>query len=194
MRSRVVGVLSSSLALVLLLLAGCSDDDAGPAAGSPASKSAATDASSDASSETGSPSIEPASGQLIDTRPLSFRLTEDDWDVSGTSPNIGAYTLTEDPFGEFLIGIVDARNSGGTLESLRTTRGEDSLGLVEARPDRTINGTTVLYSVGRRGGVTHYQISGLNNGYLFIIDVEHPTRWAEGKEAVESMLASIEWK
>lgn len=60
--------------------------------------------------------------------------------------------------------------------------------------NRTIDGQEVYVIEAKGEDGRMYAIVGLRNGYLFNVEFEWPTAYAPGRDVVESVLATVEWK
>lgn len=207
MRSRAIAV--AATALLSLTVSGCSPDDAAPAPNEPATPSSESTAPTE-STETPSPSqtgVPPAAGQALDLEgSFTFRLPEggDEWHERGT----GSMTIVAGhpvPEGSFDISASEISITVTELDSLaeaslktRVRQAELTPGrfdpLPTRSPNRVVNGREgwVLESAGKES--TFYEFGTSNGGLTATITFQYPTSYAPGREWVEAVLASIEWK
>lgn len=209
MRSRAIALLVA--ALLPLAVSGCSpEDDPEPSPSEPAASASETPAAPEAT-ESGSPSesetgVPPAAGQALELEgSLSFRLPEgDEWYHTGDGSSIlfASYPVDD---GSFDIEGSEIETSNTELDplakaslDLRSQQAELTPGRFDPvptrSPNRVVNGREgwVLESAGKKS--TFYEFGTSRGGLTAFITFEYPTSYASGKEWVESILASIEWK
>jgi hypothetical protein len=209
MRSRAIAVLVA--ALLPLAVLGCSpDDDPDPSPKEPATPTSGTTAtpgptdSSPSASETGVP---PAAGEMLELKgSMSLRLPEDgdEWHGRGDGSMVLVAGHPVDD-GSFELAASEIETLDSDLDSLaeaslasRFHQAELTPGRFDPVPTRSPNRVVneregwVLESAGKKS--TFYEFGTSEDGLTAIVTFQYPTSFVRGKEWVESMLVSIEWK
>ncbi|MFC5727624.1 MULTISPECIES: hypothetical protein [Nocardioides] len=209
MRSRAIALLVA--ALLPLTALGCSPgDDPDPSASDPAASASQTPTTPEPA-ESGSPSspetgLPPATGQALELKgSMSFRLPEGgEWHHTGDgSTTLYAGHPVDD--GYFDIDASEIETSNTELDPLakasldiRHQQAELTPGRFDPfptrSPNREVSGRAgwVLESTGKKS--TFYEFGTNIDGLTAIITFQYPSSYGAGKEWVESILASIEWK
>lgn len=201
MRSRVC-----IAAVLLAALAGCSgNDDPTADPSDPASSSAASEASGSdsATNTTDAPDVAPADGRLIRGDLFSYRLPRGDWDLlmGGRSayrsdPKLGGdWIISSSEFEQQLAHTIDQV----APNDLRRVRQDHP----DARriDNRTVNGIEgwVFEAHGKNeyGQPSFFYAYGAvapDGASLVSLSFEFPKDTPQTREAIESVLASVEWK
>ncbi|GAA4811268.1 hypothetical protein ACFQ0K_03855 [Nocardioides caeni] len=204
MRSRVVG-LALPLALSVPLaagLAGCGGDEPEePSATvsstvSPSASTTPDDRDSPGESSPPTPSVAPATGQLVELQSLSFHLTEGEWIGSRVGISVAVSQELDDLVDLFNVSAGDIATTTTDFEEVKEVAANGNKQtdpFLEIADDRVIGGVDVWVFTGKDGDHTVYEIGGVHGGHTFTLTFDWPTAWAEGEQRVEEMLASIEW-
>lgn len=199
MPTRVAQVLVA--ALLTLGLAACGDDpDDEPTTDPTSDTSASSDPTDTATPDTATsdsvPSVEPATGEVVELNALRIRLVErDDWIIQRVGTTVVA--LLDGDTGTFQF-------SGGGIGTTATDLDEgaevaldvESAGDVplERLPNRTIGGVECYVLEGASDEDRRYLVGGFHEGFRFDLEFEEHLEWPDAEATIESMLASIEWK
>lgn len=187
---------AAALASLVLILAGCSDEE--PKAGAedtPSAKSSAT-SSGATPTEDASPSVTPATGVLLDMPHATMNAPEgwkqlDDFLEFGTEANpptgIGAVRLTQLEFPGPQVSVdLQAKSA---LQS--------RLGDMKREPDVEIAGLTFYHLSGTPNANSHLDAFGvLNDGFQTGIDFEFENKVpeAERQQIIDESLATFTWR
>ncbi|HWI42123.1 MAG TPA: hypothetical protein VNS81_00785 [Nocardioides sp.] len=195
MRSRAIAAM---LLVLLPAVSACDSDGAEPGGKGSASTTPSPSASSSASASPTGPA--PATGPVAELgHTLRYRIPEGERShVAGSGGLIVV--------GNFHVegGIYDINGSeqrstatleeAGPIEVQVTCSVRDHSSSCKHTGNRTVDGQEVyvIEAEGEDGRL--YEIVGLRNGYLFSVEFEWPNSYAPGRDVVESVLATIEWK
>lgn len=193
MPTRVARVLVA--ALLALGLVACSDDPDEPTTGATPDASTSSDPTGTPTSDA-EPSVEPATGEVIELNALRIRLVErDDWIIQRVGTTVVA--ALDGDTGTFQLNGGGIGTTGTDLdEAAEIAREVESAGRLplERLPNRTIDGVECFVLEGSDDEDRRYLVGGIHNGFSFDLEFEVHLEWPEADAMVESMLASIEWK
>jgi hypothetical protein len=192
-RTRVVA--AAALGGLVLALAGCTDDDPEPAAGTSPSASPTESSEAPATADP-SPSANPATGVLLDMPHATMNAPKgwkqlDDFLKFGTEANpptgIGAVRLTQLEFPGPQISVdLQAKSA---LQS--------RLGDMKRQPDVEIAGVTFYHLSGTPNANSHLDAFGvINDGFQTGMDFEFENKVpeAERQKIIDESLASFTWR
>lgn len=188
---------AAPLAAVLVsgvVLTGC--DNTAPA--KPASEPTSSMGAPSTTEPTGaaSPSITPASGQVVTTGPMTAHVfASPDWHiVTGGSTTTAGLRVDA---GSLTISFSTLKNPYTDLdESARVA--EENMAIQNPRPRRVANRMVddaeswVLDGTGN--GRRMYVVGGLRSGYQWSIEFKVPADWPEAGQRIEEVLASVAWQ
>ncbi|MCR1782193.1 hypothetical protein KVF89_06585 [Nocardioides carbamazepini] len=185
--------------LLVLALAGCSDDDrSGPGADPTTASTTGTTATTptDTGSPAPTPSVAPATGTEISVESVSMRLTASpDWKVSrfGTTVTGGLYV---EGAGIVNATVTDILAGPGLDTEDKAVSYERSLAGTPLPPtrvaDRVVDGTTCFVLEARTGEGHRYIVGGVTGGRFFSVEFVVPATVPDGDQLIEQMLASVE--
>lgn len=193
MRSRAIVV--ATVMLLMGVASGCDSDASSEPKGRDASTAATSPASSPAPSTSPSGPA-PATGPVAELGHLRYRLPEGSRLLtSGTMHAVGSFHVEH--------GIYDItgseQSSDSTLDEageieLDTTSSTEEYASYEHTGNRTINGQEVWVIEAKRKDGRMYEITGVRGGFQFVVTFMWPASYRPGRDVVESVLATVEWK
>lgn len=183
---RALGLLASGV----LVLTGCGGKDA--AADPPASSGSST---SDSSSTAPSPSVEPASGDLMDTTVVSANAPEG-WNVKTLVKDQTVSALTKDAGSLVGLSVIDDYGTDYSLAQLaRRDLRTGSYTHGKVLPDEVMAGLPVFHVRGMADILTHYDAYGLeHNGYAVTVIFKLLMNATKRQQVIDSVLATVELK
>lgn len=195
MRSRaIVAVLFLLLGTASACDSGNGADPGGKTSPSPASSSAASSPAASASPSAPAP----ATGPVAELGHLRYRIPDSE----------GAHVLNTGKLhavGSFHVdgGIYDIDGAEQSSDSTLDEAGAVELELLKSDAEfhsfrhtgnRTVAGQEVWVIEAKRKGGRLYEVLGVRSGTLFSVTFRWPSSYSAGRDVVESVLATVEWK